>query len=88
MNKLPKGYDLNANYCTCSLDGIFGYSWKIHCFYHDRQYRNEVRLRKTRKEVDIDLREGMKSELPKYLHFIPWIYYISVRLFNRRFWVK
>lgn len=79
-------YEKDADYCSCSPDGFLGYTWRKCCYFHDRQYRNEVKFRKTRKEADIDLRECMKTQLPKYLHFIAWIYYLVVRSFNNKYW--
>ena len=71
------------DHCSFSPDGMFGYYWGDKCEEHDRDYwyREDSRL-----EVDMDLREDMKSVLPFYLHWIAWLYYFGVRIFGRFFW--
>jgi len=81
-------FDKNADYCTLSPDHFFKWNWKKCCYLHDKQYWNEVKNRKTRKEADRDLRDCMLKELPIYLFFIAWIYYFSVRIFVGRWWAK
>ena len=82
-------FEEEGNYCTCSPDGFLGiWKWNVCCFHHDRQYRNEVVNRKTRKEADIDLRNCIKRHLPLYLKWIAYIYYAFIRTFGWRFWVK
>lgn len=77
-----------GDYCTAAPDHFLKYNWNLCCYHHDRQYRNEVKHRKTRKQADIDLRNCMKRRLPKYLGFIAWTYYWAVRLFSEKFWIK
>lgn len=49
-------YIKKENYCSCSPDGLFGVRFNYGCYLHDRQYRNEVKNRKTRKQADKDLK--------------------------------
>ncbi len=86
-------YDKKLNYCTFSPDQLFGVRFNYACYLHDRQYRNEVKVRKTRKESDIVLRDIIIKEYSKagkkWLGIIIGnIYYIVVRMFNKKFWVK
>jgi len=50
-------YDKKQDYCTMSPDGLFGVRFNFSCYNHDRQYRNEVKSRKTRKQADKDFRD-------------------------------
>ncbi len=50
-------YNPNNNYCTFSPDKLFGVNFNEGCYLHDRQYRNEVKKRKTRLQADQDLRD-------------------------------
>ncbi len=85
-------YNKDLDYCTLSPDKLFGVNHNYGCYLHDRQYRNEVKIRKTRKEADIQLRDVMydayKNQNKKILG---WIisrkYYMFVRLFGRVTWV-
>lgn len=58
-------YNPKHNYCTLSPDSLFGVKFNYACYLHDRQYRNEVVARKTRKQADLDffhkIREIFKS---------------------------
>lgn len=86
-------YDPNANYCSKSPDGLFGVKFNYACYLHDRQYRNEVKLRMDRDEADVRLKENIKLayELKgKYFlgFVVSWVYYIGVRLTGWRTWVK
>lgn len=85
-------YDKNENYCTFSPDRLFGVTFNYGCYLHDRQYRNEVKVRKTRKEADIQLKECIQREFSDNKKimgfFISWIYYIFVRLFGGVVWLK
>ena len=44
-----------------SPDGLFGVRFNHGCYLHDRQYRNEVKVRKTRKQTDKDFRDKIYS---------------------------
>lgn len=88
-----QGYDIKENYCSFSPDQMFGVRFNYACYLHDRQYRNEVIERKTRKEADVELRREIQNQYKKknlgILGFIiSWYYYIAVRLFCGRFWDK
>lgn len=86
-------YMADMDYCSCSPEKFFGVNHNYACFLHDRQYRNEVVNRKTRKQADIDLRDRIYNIYKKRgLGWLGWaisyIYYIAVRLFAKGFWVK
>ena len=86
-------YDKDKDYCTLSPDKLFGVNHNYGCYLHDRQYRNEVKNRKTRLESDKVLRDVIYK---KYInagkqrrgYIISRIYYYLVRLFGAFFWVK
>lgn len=83
-------YDPKADYCTLSPDHVFGRKISYACYIHDRQYRNEVKVRKTRKEADETLRLDIKALLGNTWRasIVSWIYYIGARLLLKRMWVK
>lgn len=86
-------YNKNEDYCTMSPDKILGVNHNYGCFLHDRQYRNEVVNRKTRKEADIQLRDVMyRTYIKNNKRCIGWIisriYYFAVRIFAKRAWIK
>lgn len=81
----PK-YNPSANYCSFSPDIVCGIKINYPCFVHDRQYRNEIKTRKSRKEADISFRKMIRAEFkknkkPKIGFFVSWVYYLGVRLF-------
>ncbi len=89
--KYPVGYNKTADYCSYSPDKLFGVKISYACYCHDRQYRNEVRLRKTRKGADNSLRNQIKNMFykknKKVLGLIVGnIYYFFVRIFGKRDW--
>mgnify|MGYP003132407079 CR=1 FL=1 len=79
-------FEKGRNYCSFSPDRFWKYDWSEACYSHDRQYRNEVKKRLTRKKADINLRENIRKVLPKKLFFIAWFYYCVVRTFGWRTW--
>lgn len=86
-------YNKEENYCSYSPDKLFGVNHNYGCYLHDRQYRNEVVNRKTRKQADIQLRDVMYSSYKtKNKNIVGWIvsriYYIGVRLGGRFSWQK
>jgi len=86
-------YDPENNYCTFSPDKLFGVKFNHACYLHDRQYRNEVKIRKTRAQADVDLKNNIfktfsDRKKPVAGFFVSWIYYIVVRTFCERFWVR
>lgn len=90
---LPKGFDPEANYCTLSPDILFGANMSLSCFMHDRQYRNEVKIRKTRKEADEEFRDDIFfnyiiADKIKLGFVISRIYYYAARLLGNFTWVK
>jgi len=56
-------YNQSENYCSLSPDRILGCTFNFGCYLHDRQYRNEVKIRKTRKEADIQLQQVIYKTL-------------------------
>ena len=58
-------YNKNENFCTMSPDNILGATINYGCYLHDRQYRNEVKFRKTRKQSDQVLKNRIYKDLKK-----------------------
>jgi len=86
-------YKKKENYCTFSPDSLFGVRFNYACYLHDRQYRHEVKKRKTRLQADIDLKNNIIKEYEKEGRktigvIIALFYYYAVRLLNKRYWVK
>ena len=84
-------YDPKENYCSFSPDKIFGTKINYACYLHDRQYRNEVKIRKTRKQADLDLRNRIYEKLTlanlrKVGLIVSRIYYLIVRVFGKKAW--
>lgn len=87
------GYHPDDNYCTLSPDTLFGVRFNYACYLHDRQYRNEVKKRKTRKQTDIDLRDRIYSDYLKHNkkligYLVSRFYYFSARLIGLKTWVN
>ena len=85
-------YNKKDNYCSFSPDKLFGVNFNYACYLHDRQYRNEVKKRISRKQADKDLRRRILLHYEavnklKLGWVISTIYYYAVRIFGRRLWV-
>ena len=83
-----KTYNKEDNYCSYSPDRLFGITFNYACYLHDRQYRAETQIRKTRKQADIDFRNHIyKIFKNKNKRVKGWlvsrIYYYAVRLFSK-----
>lgn len=50
-------YKKEENYCTLSPESILGCTYNYGCYLHDRHYRNERKVRLSRKDADILLRD-------------------------------
>lgn len=86
-------YNPKANYCSFAPDKLFGVKFNYACYLHDRQYRNEVKKRKTRLKADQDLRDYIYHQFIISDQMVTgWlvskIYYLAVRLFSWRYWVN
>lgn len=86
-------YDKKANYCSVSPDKLFNVNFNYACYLHDRQYRNEVKVRKTREQADKDLRNNIEKIFkikgkPLKGWIVSRIYYFAVRSFCWMFWVR
>lgn len=84
-------YEEGADYCSFSPDVILGVRISKCCHNHDRQYRNEVKRRKSRLGADMALRDEIKAEFNKKNKdliglLVSYIYYLGVRLFCGKFW--
>ena len=80
-------YNPNLNYCSFSPESMFGCRYNYACYLHDRQYRNEVKVRKTRKQADLQLKDTIYAIYKKQnKKVIGWVisrlYYIFTRLFG------
>lgn len=85
-------YTKEEDYCSYSPEKLFGVNHNYGCYLHDRQYRNEVKNRKTRKQADIQLRDVIYyAYYFKDKKTIGWIvsriYYMGVRLGGKRSWI-
>ena len=86
-------YNPKDNCCTLSPDKLFGVNFNYACHLHDRQYRNEVKIRKTREQADIDFRNKIYDIFKKKNkkirgYLVSRIYYFFVSNFAKKFWVK
>lgn len=84
-------FEENADYCTMVPDKLFGVSMKPACYHHDRQYRNEVKVRKTRKQADRAFRDHIfklfkNKNKPIIGYLVSRWRYLGVRLFGGVFW--
>jgi len=50
----PK-YNPKKDHCTCAPEGLLGCKYNEACYWHDRQYRNEVVNRQSRLRADFGL---------------------------------
>lgn len=87
------GYNKDHDFCSYSPDKLFGVNHNYGCYLHDRQYRNEVKNRKTRRQADIQLRDVMYSAYKKQnKNIIGWlisrVYYLGVRIGGNYSWLK
>ena len=78
-------YNKSDNYCTFFPDELFGVNYNYACYLHDRHYRNEIKNRLTRIEVDRMLREiVIRKYKEKNKHiigfFVGWVMYFGVRI--------
>lgn len=86
-------YEKNENYCSFSPEGCFDIKYNYGCYLHDRQYRNEVKIRKTREQADLDLRDYiynkfLKAGKQRRGFLVSRIYYYAVRIMAYHFWIK
>lgn len=86
-------YNRDKNYCTFSPEELCGIRYNYGCYLHDRQYRNEVINRKTRKQADKHLRDVIyRAFVVGDMKYRGWvvsrIYYIASRMFGWYFWDK
>ena len=84
-------YNKKDNYCSMSPDKLFGVNFNYACYLHDRYYRDEYKVRVTRKQVDKDLRDRIwhryiLADKLKLGWVISRVYYWVVRLFGRKYW--
>lgn len=56
-------YNKEEDYCTASPDVILGCIINYGCYLHDRHYRNERKVRLSRKDADILLRDIIYRKL-------------------------
>ena len=122
MKEDNSSYDPRFDYCTMSPDVVLGVVINYGCYIHDRHYRNERKVRLTRKEADQLMRdiiyakliesdatfvlklsnkklkihwEIFRSDLAfwkwvrrKLAYSVSGVYYLAVRWFACRNWVK
>ena len=85
----PK-YNPKKDYCTCSPDGLLGCRYNKACYWHDRQYRNQIVNRQSRLVADLYLWLDIIKEAYKVrktsIIWSWWVghkYFWAVRLFAR-----
>jgi hypothetical protein len=88
-----KGFEEGKDYCTLFPDTLFGVNYSYACYLHDREYRNERKVRRIRKEADKLLKEGVIYSFNKqnklYLGIlIANLMYFFERMFGWKSWVK
>lgn len=95
LKKGIRKYNPNKDYCTLSPEKLLGCLFNKACYWHDRQYRNEVVNRQSRFMADLYLWGGIIKEcwkVRKTSIFWSWrvglVYYIGVRLGGRFSWRK
>lgn len=86
-------YNPKENYCTLSPDTIFGVNINYGCYLHDRQYRNEVKVRMTRLEADRLLQRSIENDFrfkkkEKLGFVVGFIYFLGVRVMGLFTWKK
>jgi len=91
LKKDAPEFDEKIDHCTGVAEKLFGVSMKPACYYHDRQYRNEVVNRKTRRQADIDFRNYIiilykRKNKPVLGWIISRVRYLGVRLFGGYAW--
>ena len=57
----PK-YNMKTDYCTMSPDELFRCRYNLACYWHDRQYRDQIVNRRCRFMADLDLWKGIIVE--------------------------
>lgn len=77
-----------------SPEGAFGIKWNNACYWHDRQYRNEVINRQYRFMADLYLWGGIIKECWKvrktsiiWSWRVGFVYFMAVRVFAGASWV-
>lgn len=88
----PK-YKKSIDYCTMSPDELLKCRFNLACYWHDRQYRNQIVNRRSRVMADFDLYIGIIVECWKVrktsIIWSWWIgrtYFRAVRIFGRNLW--
>jgi len=86
-------YNPKENYCTLSPDKILGVNINYGCYLHDRQYRNEVKKRKTRLEADKELQRSIENDFlsagkPRLGYIVGFLYFLGVRIMGLFTWVR
>lgn len=91
LKKRAPKYNSKKDYCTRSPDKILKCNFNKACYWHDRQYRNQVVNRLNRFMADLFLWGGIISEcwkVRKTSIFWSWrvgfIYFIGVRFGGKK----
>jgi len=94
---LKKGvhkYKKSLDYCSFSPDQIAKCRFNLACYWHDRQYRDEIVNRRSRLMADIDLFFGIIVECfkvrPTSIIWSWWIartYFRAVRVLGGKFYI-
>ena len=91
LKKNAPKYNKKVDYCSCSPDGLLGCRYSKACYWHDRQYRNQIVNRQSRLVADLCLWGNIIVESYKVrktsIIWSWWVankYFLAVRLFARR----
>ena len=89
----PSGFDKKADYCTNFPDKLFGVKFSYACYLHDRQYRNEVKFRKTRFKSNLDLWKDVykifkREGKGKIGWIVGLVMFIGVTFISKKYWIK
>ena len=95
LKKGIRKYNPKKDYCTCAPEGLFGCKYSKACYWHDRQYRNEVVNRKSRLGADFNLWMNIIKEAYKVrktsIIWSSWVgraYFFAVRFGAKKHYDK
>lgn len=95
LKKNAPKYNPKIDYCTMSPDGLLGCNYGKACYWHDRQYRNQIVNRQSRLVSDFCLWGNIVKEAWKVrktsILWSWWIgnkYFLAVRLFAGKNYIR
>lgn len=95
---LKKGiakYDPKIDYCSMSPEGLLGCKYSKACYWHDRQYRDELQNRVSRLKADLYLWRDIITESWKvrktsiiWSWRVGYVYFMATRLAGKRHYIN